>query len=133
MAVLSSQTIHACFAVAFRTQAPARFVTGEIVLVTCSISIFIGVRHIVCIICSFILKSQTVCGKVEGLSIVLPSLFHCGSFLGQRLGKCVKYREGLLIVYGAFIDDYFYLIEAKTSHFFLIQVTKHSKTEYCCE
>lgn len=28
-AVLSSQTIHACFAVAFRTQAPNRFVTGE--------------------------------------------------------------------------------------------------------
>ena len=29
MAVLSSQTIHACFAVAFRTQASTRFVTGE--------------------------------------------------------------------------------------------------------
>jgi hypothetical protein len=29
MAALSSQTIHACFAVAFRTQTPTRFVTGE--------------------------------------------------------------------------------------------------------
>ena len=30
MAVLSSQTVHACFAVAFRTQASTRFVTGEL-------------------------------------------------------------------------------------------------------
>ena len=32
MAVLSSQTIHTCFAVAFRTQAFSRFVTGELKL-----------------------------------------------------------------------------------------------------
>ena len=29
MAVLSSQTVHACFAVAFRAQSSTRFVTGE--------------------------------------------------------------------------------------------------------
>jgi hypothetical protein len=31
MAVLSSQTIHACFAVAFWTQTPTCFVTGELI------------------------------------------------------------------------------------------------------
>ena len=42
MAVLSNQTIHACFAVAFRTQASTRFLTGEWVWVRYSRRFLIG-------------------------------------------------------------------------------------------
>ena len=64
-------------------------------------------------------------------------MFHCGSFLDQLSGECLKYSEGFLTVHGAFIDDYtFYLefnSEVKNSYFFSMRVIKHSKTEYSCE
>lgn len=46
-------------------------------------------------------------GKVHSLSLCCCNLmFHCGSFLDQLSGECLKYSEGLLTVHSVFIDDY---------------------------
>lgn len=130
MAVLSSQTLQACLTFVFQTQASARFITGELVPI---------INRIVCLVWSVVPFSnhRPIEWKSARSLHCCNLMFHCGSFLDQLSGECLKYSEGFLTVHGAFIDDYtFYLefnSEVKNSYFFSIQVIKQSKTEYSCE